>query len=59
VAAVVIMGIFKKPYEKFNVKYKDNKALSWVQYILLMLMLIYCIIQIVSGTYNPFIYFQF
>ncbi|MCR4754676.1 MAG: MBOAT family protein [Lachnospiraceae bacterium] len=59
VAAVVIMGIFKKPYEKFNVKYKDNKALSWVQYILLMLMLVYCIIQIVSGTYNPFIYFQF
>ena len=59
VCGVLFMGphyvIFNKLYEKI----KYNLLVNLIDTIIYISLLIYSIITITSGTYNPFIYFQF
>jgi hypothetical protein len=53
------MGILDKPVNALKSRLKDNALASWGSYIIQMALLIYSVILIISGTYNPFIYFRF
>lgn len=41
------------------VKMWGELAVEVIKYVLLFLMFVFSVSQIISGTYNPFIYFQF
>lgn len=41
------------------VKYKDRAGCITMRYLLQLIVLFLCIMLLVSGTYNPFIYFRF
>ncbi len=59
IAAILCMGILDKPVNALKSRIKDNALASWGSYIIQMALLIYSVILIISGTYNPFIYFRF
>ena len=47
----ILSGLLKKQI--------PENALKIAKYVVLLLLFYFSIIQIVSGTYNPFIYFRF
>lgn len=58
-AAILFMGILDKPIKHLREKVRTGALYSGIEYCVQLLLLLYCIISIVSGSYNPFIYFQF
>lgn len=59
IAAILCMGILDRPVRAISGKLRENRAVYAFEYCVQLLLLGYCIISIVSGSYNPFIYFQF
>ena len=59
IAAVLFSGIIQRPLGKAYEKVKGRLLVKTIDFILQMAILVYSLILIVSGTYNPFIYFQF
>lgn len=59
VLAILCMGTLLKPWKRFCDKYAKNPVFGTIGYVVQICMLLYSIVLIVSGTYNPFIYFQF
>ena len=60
IVAVLLCGFL----QTFMQKYKSNEEkiveqITWSDNIVLPLILIVCVIFLVSGTYNPFIYFRY
>lgn len=58
-AAILCAGIIQKIFGKLYVKIENNVAVEIIDVCVQFLLLILSISFIVSGTYNPFIYFQF
>lgn len=59
ILAVLGMGVLQKIFDSTYSKVKNEKVICFFDFIIQMLILFYSILSIVSGTYNPFIYFQF
>ena len=62
ICAILCMGIVRTKFEKFyirNIKYNSNLILFTIDFLLQYVLLIYSILSLINGTYNPFIYFQF
>ncbi|MBO6260972.1 MAG: MBOAT family protein [Lachnospiraceae bacterium] len=57
--ALLLSGPVQRLLEKVYKKYSDNIAVKIVDLCIQMSLLLVSIVLIVSGTYNPFIYFQF
>ncbi|MCM1064070.1 MAG: MBOAT family protein [Eubacterium sp.] len=58
-AAVLCSGFLQRALKKFWVKIRGNIVIITADSVLQLALLAYSIVLIVSGTYNPFIYFQF
>ncbi len=58
-AAAVCLGFLQLAFKGIWEKLKGNLVVTAADSVLQLALLIYSIILIVSGTYNPFIYFQF
>ncbi len=58
-----LVPIVGKDVSELVVKSMDTKkvssVLSILQFVLFMVLLLVCIVNLVAGTYNPFIYFRF
>ena len=59
VLAILGAGLIQRILGNKLQKLKEMKAVQIFDVLLQCAILIYSIILIVSGTYNPFIYFQF
>ena len=59
IAAVLFSGIVQRPLKEKYEEIKDKVFVRIPDIVLQILVLAYSIILIISGTYNPFIYFQF
>ena len=62
ICSILCMGIVRTKFEKFyirNIKYNSNLILFTIDFLLQYALLIYSILSLINGTYNPFIYFQF
>ncbi|MBR5357464.1 MAG: MBOAT family protein [Lachnospiraceae bacterium] len=59
IAAVLFSGIVQRPLKEKYEEIKDKAFVRIPDIVLQILVLAYSIILIISGTYNPFIYFQF
>ncbi len=59
VAALVVMGFISRASAEVYKKIRTNEGVMLVDTAFTAVLLIASIISIVSGTYNPFIYFQF
>ena len=59
IAAILCMGILDGPFKRLKEKFADNKIFDAAGFAVQMLLLAYSIVLIISGTYNPFIYFRF
>lgn len=59
VLAILCMGTLTGPWKRFCDRYRENPVIDVLGYAAQIAMLLYSIILIMSGTYNPFIYFQF
>ncbi len=59
VVAVLFSGFVQRPLLKIYNRYKTNLAVLVCDYLLQIIIVIMSILLLVSGTYNPFIYFQF
>ena len=60
--AIFCMGIFQKLFSKFYKNNIVNDVNVWavvLDNVLQIILLLYSIMLLVNGTYNPFIYFQF
>lgn len=57
--AILFSGFLQRMFTNVYEKYKHNCAVVIGDYVIQFTLLIYSIILIISGTYNPFIYFQF
>lgn len=57
-AAVVCFGFLQRAFTGLWEKLSDNFVILTADSVLQLVLLVYSIIPIVSGTYNPFIYFQ-
>ena len=55
----VIMGKLVKPSYYEKLVNSRSLVISTVRYILICALFILCLISIISGTYSPFLYFQF
>lgn len=59
VFAVMFSGLLQRPLAKYYEKVRHTISVQILDYSAQMLILVYCIFVLVSGSYNPFIYFQF
>lgn len=59
IAAVLGAGGLHKLYKPFLDRQGENMAVQAAGFVFQMILLVYSMILIVSGSYNPFIYFQF
>lgn len=59
VVAVLCSGILQKIFGKLYSKVQNSLPVMLLDFALQIFLLVYSIALIVSGTYNPFIYFQF
>lgn len=59
ILGILLSGILQNVFYKIYKKIEDNIFICFIDFTLQVLILIYSIMQIVGGTYNPFIYFQF
>lgn len=59
VLAILCTGILQAPLQKFLARIKTSLSFSVADLCLQLCILFYCVLLLVSGTYNPFIYFQF
>ena len=59
IVAILSMGIIQKVFAHAYEKVKNTTFVSVVDALLQLVILIYSVLSIVDGTYNPFIYFQF
>jgi hypothetical protein len=62
IALVVGIALCGPIQSKLQVKYntiKYNKSVIISDYCVQYVLLIICILELIGGTYNPFIYFQF
>lgn len=59
VLGILFCGVIQRILAKFYDKIKSNKFVNGADFVIQMLLLVCSIVSIVSGTYNPFIYFQF
>ena len=59
VLGILFVGFLQRPLEKFHIKIKSNPWIMFGDLIIQISILIISIFMMVSGTYNPFIYFQF
>lgn len=59
VVAILCMGVLQKIFGNFYKAHKENILIRICDFLLQMALFISSISYIVSGTYNPFIYFQF
>ena len=59
VAALLGMGFISRAMAEIYKKIRTNEVFMSVNMVFTAVLLIASIISIVSGTYNPFIYFQF
>ena len=60
VFSIVLGIIFSTPIlNSINIKMNKNKKYNFIKDILIILLFILCISSLVSGSYNPFIYFRF
>ena len=60
--SILCAGMVRLKFEKFyirNIKYNNNLILFTIDFLLQYVLLIYSILSLINGTYNPFIYFQF
>jgi len=60
IIAILLCGFLQTAMQKY--KPKENivdEKISWSDTIVLPIILMVCVICLVSGTYNPFIYFRF
>lgn len=61
---ILILGIFFATSIPSGVgkrleKQGDARLVTGVKYLVLLVLFLFCMMRIVAGTYNPFIYFQF
>ena len=59
IAAILFSGIVQRPLKEKYEEIKDKLFVRIPDIVLQILVLAYSIVLIISGTYNPFIYFQF
>ena len=57
-AILMCTPIFKKIYDFLKSKVHENVIIP-IKYIVLLLALLLCVLQVASNTYSAFIYFQF
>ena len=60
--SILCMGVFQKIFNKYyktNILNDGNALILIADNLLQIILLIYSIMLLVNGTYNPFIYFQF
>lgn len=59
VIGILFTGLLQRPLKGWYEKIKENSFVMSCDLCIQMLTLVLCIFMLVSGTYNPFIYFQF
>ena len=59
VMAVLFSGLLQRPLIKWFEKTKEKEGFMYADFAIQMLLLFICILKLISGTYNAFIYFQF
>ena len=59
VLGILLCGVIQRLFAKFYDKIKENRFVNGADFVFQMILLVSSIVSIVSGTYNPFIYFQF
>ena len=59
IAAILCMGILDGPFKRLMAKFGGNAVFDAAGFAVQMLLLVYSVMLIISGTYNPFIYFRF
>ncbi len=58
-AAVTLMGPLQKRIPFIKSKLYDSSSVSVIEFILLIIILLFSMILLISGQYNPFIYYKF
>lgn len=58
-AALLCSGFLQRVLGKSWEKWSENTVVMVLDFVLQLVLLAYSIVLIISGTYNPFIYFQF
>ncbi|MDL2236889.1 MBOAT family protein [Christensenellaceae bacterium OttesenSCG-928-K19] len=58
VAGIILCGIIQQNKKLKHALYNEKRAYG-IEIPILVVLLLYCFITLVSGTYNPFIYFRF
>lgn len=59
VMAVLFSGLLQRPLIKWFEKTKEKEGFMYADFAIQMILLFICILKLISGTYNAFIYFQF
>lgn len=59
VFGLLFMGIIERPFYNLYQRHKNNLLICIMDSIIQFSILLYSILSIADGTYNPFIYFQF
>ena len=62
ICSILCMGVIRSRFERFyirHIKYNSNIIFFTIDFLLQYVLLIYSILSLINGTYNPFIYFQF
>ena len=59
ILGVLFAGVFQKIFKNIYTKVKNKPFVENADFVVQMVLLVLSIFSIVSGTYNPFIYFQF
>lgn len=56
---ILFCGPVQKVFKKWYLVIKDKKWFFWVDYTTQILLYVVCVIFLLNGSFNPFIYFQF
>jgi alginate O-acetyltransferase complex protein AlgI len=59
VIAIALCGFAQRLFKPYYEKIQNNNAVVITEFIIQMGLFALCILALVGGTYNPFIYFQF
>ena len=58
-AGCLLTGVVQRPLKKYYDRIRSKLPVLVVDYVVQFVLLILSILSLISGTYNPFIYFQF
>lgn len=59
VIAIALAGFVQRGLQSKYLKIKDNTVVVITDYVIQIGLLALCVLALIGGTYNPFIYFQF